>query len=128
MTAIATAKTTAKIIPIKKVRPSVMLDLHRDAILAAAAANGLSNIRVFGSVLHGTDTVDSDLDLLYTAAETTSYFQTGDFQDAVEKLIGTKVDVVSDQWLSKYFRDVVFAEARLLTSSPPQRTGIPTKP
>jgi uncharacterized protein len=97
-----------------KVLPSVMLRKHRDAILASAKANGLSNVRVFGSVLHQTDTLKSDLDLLITSSENTSLFQLGDFQDAVEQLVGASVDVVDDQWISKYYGAQVIAEARAI--------------
>jgi uncharacterized protein len=97
-----------------KVRPSLMLDKHRDAILASAKANGLSNVRVFGSVLRQTDTVNSDLDLLITSSENTSLFHLGDFQEEVERLVGASVDVVDDQWISKYYRAQVIAEARAI--------------
>lgn len=97
-----------------KARPSIMLQKHRDAILASAKANGLSNVRVFGSVLHQTDTLKSDLDLLITSSENTSLFQLGDFQEAVEQLVGASVDVVDDQWISKYYGAQVIAEARAI--------------
>jgi Predicted nucleotidyltransferases len=37
---------------------------HRDSVLQIAVRSGASNVRVLGSVLHGTDTEDSDVDLL----------------------------------------------------------------
>ena len=37
---------------------------RRHEILSMAARHGASNVRVFGSVLHGDDRPDSDIDLL----------------------------------------------------------------
>jgi predicted nucleotidyltransferase len=37
---------------------------HRRDLVAAAAAHGLTNLRVFGSVARGQDRPDSDVDLL----------------------------------------------------------------
>lgn len=50
--------------PRRRVRPSIQLDHHREAIRAIVARHRGTNLRVFGSVLHGTDTEESDLDLL----------------------------------------------------------------
>ena len=45
-------------------RPSEALSLHRSQIREIALRHRVRNVRVFGSVLHGDDTADSDLDLL----------------------------------------------------------------
>ncbi len=45
-------------------RPSEALAIHRDAIRKIAESNNVRNVRVFGSVLHGTDTANSALDLI----------------------------------------------------------------
>ena len=45
-------------------KPSQVLDLHREAIRRIVLANDALNPRVFGSVIHGHDTEHSDLDLL----------------------------------------------------------------
>jgi len=37
---------------------------HRQDLIAAAAAHGIQNLRVFGSVARGEDRPDSDVDLL----------------------------------------------------------------
>jgi hypothetical protein len=46
------------------VRPSIALNAHRAEIRRVVDANRGSNVRVFGSVLHGDDNDESDLDLL----------------------------------------------------------------
>jgi predicted nucleotidyltransferase len=45
-------------------RPSLALNTHRDAIRSIALRHRVTDVRVFGSVVHGDDTEDSDLDLL----------------------------------------------------------------
>lgn len=47
-----------------RLRPSAAPFLHREAIRRIVAAHGASDPRVFGSVMLGTDTEASDLDLL----------------------------------------------------------------
>jgi predicted nucleotidyltransferase len=44
-------------------RPSELLNQHRDAIRQVVAAHRAANPRVFGSVIHSEDTELSDLDL-----------------------------------------------------------------
>jgi hypothetical protein len=53
-------------------KPSEALTAHRDELRQLASRYGLSRPRVFGSVLSGADTDDSDLDLLVDATETTT--------------------------------------------------------
>ena len=45
-------------------RPSLALNTHREAIRTIALRHRVTNVRVFGSVVHGDDTDGSDLDLL----------------------------------------------------------------
>lgn len=45
-------------------KPSLALAAHREAIHHVVEAHRASNPRVFGSVLRGQDTEDSDLDIL----------------------------------------------------------------
>ena len=53
-------------------RPTHALNQHRDAVRAIALRHRVTNVRVFGSVLHGTDTEASDLDLLVDQTPGTS--------------------------------------------------------
>lgn len=57
-------------------RPSLALELHRDAICLAVRRRRVSNPRIFGSVLHGTDTEEkeSDLELLVDPQSGTTLF------------------------------------------------------
>jgi predicted nucleotidyltransferase len=53
-------------------RPSLALNTHREAIRRIALSHRVTNVRVFGSVVHGDDTEDSDLDLLVEPTQETT--------------------------------------------------------
>ena len=72
---------------------------------------GLSRPRVFGSVLSGTDTDQSDLDLLVDPAESTSLFTIAGLQIEAEKLLGVTVSVLTPDGLPAKFRNKVLQEA-----------------
>jgi predicted nucleotidyltransferase len=94
------------------VRPSVVLDLKRSAVREAASRFRVANPRVFGSVLHGTDREDSDLDLLVDALPGATLFDLGGLQDELETLLGIPVDLLTPADLPPRFRAEVLAEAR----------------
>ena len=92
-------------------RPSIALENNREAIRRIVAANRFANPRVFGSVLHGTDREDSDLDLLVDPLPGTSYFDLGGIEYELEQLLGVKIDVLTPKGISRFFRDKVVSEA-----------------
>ncbi|ESQ80562.1 nucleotidyltransferase family protein [Asticcacaulis sp. YBE204] len=69
------------------------------------------NPRVFGSVLKGTDTEASDLDLLVDAPSGTSLFDIAGLQVELEERLGVRVQVLTPQDLPVSFRDQVVREA-----------------
>lgn len=93
-------------------RPSFALSQHRDAIRSAVQRHRVSNPRVFGSVLHGTDTEDSDLDLLVDPQAGTSLFDLAGLTLELQKLMGIRVDVRTPKDLSIRFRQQVLDEAQ----------------
>jgi predicted nucleotidyltransferase len=78
-------------------------------------SNHIRRLALFGSVIHGDATPDSDLDVLVE-------FESGhvpglDFfrmQDELGELFGRPVDLNTPQFLSPYFRDLVMREAEVL--------------
>jgi len=94
-------------------RPSVILAAHRNEVVAVAARHGATNLRVFGSVARGEDSVDSDVDLLATFRPGTSLYDVAELADELEALLGNAVDVVSDRGLSAQHTDIA-REAVLL--------------
>lgn len=92
--------------------PSFALSQHRDAIRNAVQRHRVSNPRVFGSVLHGTDTEDSDLDLLVDPQAGTSLFDLAGLTLELQELMGIRVDVRTPKDLSIRFRQQVLDEAQ----------------
>jgi len=93
-------------------RPSVLLDQHREAIRQIVAAHRARNPRVFGSVLHGEDTDDSDLDLLMDPEDGMRLFDVGAIRWKLHDLLGIEVDVVSPRSLPARFRNEVLATVK----------------
>lgn len=93
-------------------RPSAALASQRAAVREAAGRFRTANPRVFGSVLHGTDTEGSDLDLLVDALPDATLFDLGGLQQTLEDLLGVRVDVVTPGDLPQRVRALVLAEAQ----------------
>jgi uncharacterized protein len=95
-------------------RPSIALQTHREAIREIALRHRVLNVRVFGSVLHGNDTEDSDLDLLVEPTAETTLMDIGAIQYELKKLLGISVDVLTPRALPDSFKERVLAEATLI--------------
>jgi uncharacterized protein len=70
---------------------------RRHELVAAAAARGVRNLRVFGSVARGEDRPDSDVDLLADLPPGLGLFGLGRVQEELEAILGTRVDLVPAQ-------------------------------
>jgi predicted nucleotidyltransferase len=92
-------------------KPSLAFANHREAIRRVVAAHRASNARVFGSVLHGDDSEDSDLDILVDPTPETTLFDIGAIRHELLQLLGVSVDVVTPNSLPENFRAIVLAEA-----------------
>src|ERR1022692_3558612 len=67
---------------------------RRRELVAAAAAHGVANFLVFGSVARGEDQPGSDLDLLADLPAGMSLLGLGRVTEALEAIAGTRVDLV----------------------------------
>jgi uncharacterized protein len=92
-------------------KPSTALHAHRAAIRYIVSSHRASNARVFGSVLHGDDTEQSDLDILIDPMPDTTLMDVAGIQVALERLLGVTVDVLTPRALPAKFRGTVLAEA-----------------
>lgn len=93
-------------------KPSTALNLHADFIRDLTGQYGMHNVRVFGSVLHGLDAEDSDLDLLVDAPLGVTLLDIIGLQQSIEDKLGVSVDILTEQDLPLSFRDKVVQEAR----------------
>jgi predicted nucleotidyltransferase len=95
-------------------RPSDALAAHRTELRQLVRRHGLARPRVFGSVLSGTDTEQSDLDLLVDPAVSTSLLTLAAFKIDAEELLGVPVTVLTPNALPPKFRSELLQRARPL--------------
>jgi predicted nucleotidyltransferase len=94
------------------VKPSIALNAHRAEVRRIVEANRASNARVFGSVLRGADTEQSDLDLLVEPSPGMTLLNVGTIRYRLAELLGVQVDVLTPNALPEIFRAIVVAEAQ----------------
>ncbi|MCP4346224.1 MAG: nucleotidyltransferase family protein [Desulfobacterales bacterium] len=85
------------------------LQEKRDKILLLANKYGAKNVRVFGSFARGEYRHDSDIDFL--ADMEGSLLKRIALTQDLEKLLGRKVDVVTEKSIHWYIREKVINEA-----------------
>jgi uncharacterized protein len=93
-------------------RPSEALPQYRVTIRELVLRAGMANPRVFGSVLRGEDTEDSDLDILIDPAPRTTLLDLAGLQLEIEAQTGVKVDLLTPDCLPVKFRQKVLESAR----------------
>ena len=98
-------------VKLQPMRPSEALTLHRTQIREIALRHRVSDVRVFGSALHGDDTASSDLDLLVEPTAQTTLMDIGAIRFELKQLLGMDVDVLTPNSLPPSFRDQVLREA-----------------
>ncbi len=89
-----------------------VLRAKRSQILEIAARHGALNLRVFGSVVRGEETPESDIDFLvdYDLEKVSPWFPVRLIRD-LESALGTRVDVVTVGGLKARIRDQVIQES-----------------
>jgi uncharacterized protein len=92
-------------------KPSTALNEHRIAIRHIVSNHRANNARVFGSVVRGEVTDQSDLDILIDPTSETTLMDIAGIQVELERLLGVTVDVLTPRALPEKFRKLVLAEA-----------------
>ena len=88
-------------------RASVLLERHREELRRIAEEHGLENVVVFGSVARGTDTTDSDLDLVADIPDELDLFAVAAIEEAMSAALGRKVDLGERKCLKPHVREHV---------------------
>jgi len=91
---------------------SEIYNRHKAEIREIASRDSVSNIRVFGSVLHGKYRDASDIDFLVDTLPEATLFDLGGLQNELQVLLGVQVDILTPGELSPRFRASVISEAR----------------
>lgn len=97
--------------PEYNMRPSQALTANRSAIRKVTLAHRTANARVFGSVVHRTDTEESDLDILVDPTPDTTLFDIAAIRFKLRNLLGVQVDVLTPNALPERIRQKVLSEA-----------------
>jgi predicted nucleotidyltransferase len=82
----------------------------RDDILRIAAGHGAVTVRLFGSVVRGEETPESDIDLLVECEPGRRLLDHVALVQDQEDLLGRTVDVVTKGGLHRYIRDCIHRE------------------
>jgi uncharacterized protein len=91
---------------------AILLREHRAEILRLADKHGATNVRVFGSAVHGKAGPTSDIDFLVDwDMERISAWGGAGLDVELEQLLGRAVDVVSAEDLHWCIRERVLEEA-----------------
>ena len=77
------------------VRPSRLLQLAQDRVIAAVQAVGGTDVRVFGSVARGTDQPSSDVDLLVTFPPDADIVTLLTLEEELSDLLSVPVHLIS---------------------------------
>jgi predicted nucleotidyltransferase len=93
-------------------RPSVALNLYRDRIREIALSHRVTNPRVFGSVLRGDDTDDSDLGIVVEPTAETTLIDIGAIQFELSELLQISIDVLTPRALPEKWRETILLEAQ----------------
>ena len=97
--------------------PPTVLD--RDLLAGFCRRHRIRRLALFGSVLHGDNRPDSDIDLLveFEPGARVGFVGLATIQLELSKLLGRSVDLRTANELSRYFRDSVLAEAEVQYAS-----------
>jgi uncharacterized protein len=87
------------------------LRARREDILRVAAAYGVSNVRVFGSVARAEATPESDIDLLVDYPPRFSLLGLAGLVNDLEALLAHRIDIASAAHLRAELRPYVFRDS-----------------
>lgn len=82
----------------------------REEILSLAEKHGAHNIRVFGSVIRGENTPDSDIDFLVNMKPDASLLDRIGLINDLEDMFQSKVDVVNEKALHHTVKDIIIKQ------------------
>jgi hypothetical protein len=85
-----------------------------DQIKKLTESYGARDLRIFGSVARKEDGPDSDIDLLVNLEKDRNLLDLIALEQDLSDLLGRKVDLLTEDGISKHIRKQIIAEARYL--------------
>lgn len=101
--------------------PVAQIDIPEAAVADVCRRHGIRRLALFGSVLtnHFSDSSDIDVLIEFRPSERVGFFKLADIEDELRRLLGgRKIDLRTPMDLSRYFRDEVIRNARVLYAEP----------
>lgn len=92
-------------------KPSSVLQVHREEVKKIILSYRAVNPRIFGSVSRGEDAENSDLDILVDPTVDTTLFDIAAIRLELHELLGVRVDVLTPRALPAKHRDRIIREA-----------------
>lgn len=92
-------------------KPSEVLQVHKEEVKKIILSHRVINARVFGSVSRGEDTENSDLDILVDPCHETTLMDIAAIRHELRELLGVRVDVLTPRALPVKHRDRIVREA-----------------
>jgi hypothetical protein len=88
----------------------------KEAVEKDPLVDNIQKVSLFGSYVHGDFKDDSDVDVLieFTPTARIGFFKYFDIRENIEKHLQKKVDLLTPEALSKYFKDEVLKEAEII--------------
>lgn len=88
----------------------------REAVENGPFKDDIQKVSIFGSYVNGVPRSNSDVDILieFTPAAKVGFFRYFSIQEDIEKHLGKKIDLLTPEALSKYFRSDVLKQAELI--------------
>jgi len=76
----------------------------------------IKKVSLFGSYIHGKPREDSDVDVLmeFIPSARVGFFKFVQIQEDIAQYTGKKIDLLTPEALSKYFREKVLNEAEII--------------
>jgi len=87
-----------------------LLASRRNEIVRIAASHGARNVRLFGSAARGDATDQSDIDVLVDLEPGRSLMDHAGLIVDLERLLGRRVDVVTERGLRPRVRDAILRD------------------
>lgn len=98
--------------------PAEQFDELREKILSVLVPCGVKRVALFGSVVRGEDTAQSDVDILVAFRAPVGLFRLAHLQRELSERLGRPVDLVTEGFLSRYMRPQVEEEQVVLYPHP----------
>jgi hypothetical protein len=81
-------------------KPSILLQAHREEVREVFQRFRMRNPRIFGSTSRNEDTERSDLDILVEAPSGTSLYDLAKVEMELEAILGCKVEVLTEGFMA----------------------------